>query len=542
MFKAKKQLLATLLATTILMIPTFSFASDTVSTQDLSSIDLLASKDSVVLTVNVGSNPGEIGYALSEGGGEGPEAFTVDQVTNTIYISDNVNKRVNVYKDGVFSYEFDVKYSSYIRSIVATTDNIYLMDYDKGIVYTTTLQGELLKNTPLPTGVDSYLMQKLYKDGNGKVWLYYDNTSLLISDTDNSVAARVAGFAEADALSLKVSNSNNRASIVGGNYDISISSSELLNVQVLNTDKSKNLYVDIFEQVDSPKVLGEYTVKKYSGNNLVSVAPISLENYYFSPNNVLELTTDGDLYQINCFKDSIQIVKKGFVSSKNFKSNIDQIKQQALSYVESDVSTMAVKANAPNSRATAQSNANAMSALTWTYKSTNKVNPDSATVSTPDYLVGVTTPSSQTGIPYAWGGNDGLTTRSSSAWTNFTDAMSKNIFAGNVNTTALDRWSSGTAGLDCSGFVGGAAGYTSKLGTWSLADANYTTAIAASSIQIYDIYVAAGDHVLYYTGDNGTSINTREATKTGDDKAKAYSRTKSFLTSEGYVLRRFNGW
>lgn len=542
MLKAKKKLLATLIATMMLMLPTLSFASDTVSTQDLSSIDLLASNDSVVLSVNVGSNPGEIGYALSEGGDEGPEAFTVDQNSNTFYISDNVNKRINVYKDGIFSYDFDVKYSSYIRSIVATADNIYLMDYDKGLVYTTTLQGELIKSTPLPTGVDNYLMQKLYKDNNDKIWLYYDNTSLLISDEDNNVGARVAGFAEADALSLKVSNNAKSASIVGGNYDISIYSNELLNVQVLNTDNSNNLYVDMFEQIDSPKVLGEYTVKKYSGNKLTSIAPISLENYYFSPNNVLELTSNGDLYQINCFEDSIQIVKKGFVSSKNFRSNINQIKQQALSYMENDVSTMAVRANAPNSRTTTQSNANAMSALTWTYKSTNKVNPNSATVSTPDYLVGVTTPSSQTGIPYAWGGNDGLTTSSSSSWTNFTDAMSKNKFAGNSDTVSVPYYTSGTAGLDCSGFVGGAAGFTSKLGTTNLASTTYTTAIASSSIQIYDIYVASGSHVLFYTGDNGTSINTREATTTGDDKTKAYSRTKTYLSSNGYELRRFNGW
>ncbi|MGF7050812.1 hypothetical protein J2T13_005362 [Paenibacillus sp. DS2015] len=56
-------------------------------------------KDSVVLKVNVGSNAGEIGYSESmEGGGEGPEAFTIGP-DKTIFIVDNVNKRVNIYKE-----------------------------------------------------------------------------------------------------------------------------------------------------------------------------------------------------------------------------------------------------------------------------------------------------------------------------------------------------------------------------------------------------------------------------------------------------------
>ncbi|MGF7047384.1 hypothetical protein J2T13_001889 [Paenibacillus sp. DS2015] len=134
-----------------------------------------------------------------------------------------------------------------------------------------------------------------------------------------------------------------------------------------------------------------------------------------------------------------------------------------------------------------------------------------------------------------------MTTHSSSSWTNFKDAISKGKFAGNVNTST-SGYQSGTAGLDCSGFVGGAAGFTAKLGTYDLASSTYTATIAPSSIQIYDIYVKAGDHVLFYTGDAGTTISTREATTTGDDKAKAYSRTKSFLSSQGYSLRRFNGF
>ena len=51
--------------------------------------------DEVILTVNVGSKEGEIGYSDSlAGGGEGPEAFTV--IDDIVYIVDNVNKRLTI--------------------------------------------------------------------------------------------------------------------------------------------------------------------------------------------------------------------------------------------------------------------------------------------------------------------------------------------------------------------------------------------------------------------------------------------------------------
>ncbi|WP_429370499.1 hypothetical protein [Paenibacillus sp. DS2015] len=68
------------------------------------------------------------------------------------------------------------------------------------------------------------------------------------------------------------------------------------------------------------------------------------------------------------------------------------------------MSLIGIASTAPNSRSTTQANANSMSALTWTYNSTNKSNPSPSNITIPDYLVGVATPLSQTGIPYSWGG------------------------------------------------------------------------------------------------------------------------------------------
>ena len=54
------------------------------------------------------------------------------------------------------------------------------------------------------------------------------------------------------------------------------------------------------------------------------------------------------------------------------------------------------------------------------------------------------------------------------------------------------------------------------------------------------MYVKSGTHVLYYVGTTTDGISSREATTTGDDKTKLYTRSTTWLS--GYSLRRFNGW
>ena len=78
------------------------------------------------------------------------------------------------------------------------------------------------------------------------------------------------------------------------------------------------------------------------------------------------------------------------------------------------------------------------------------------------------------------------------------------------------------------------------MSTSDLASNTYTKSISVSNRKIYDIYVKSGTHVVYYVGKTNDGISTREATTTGDDKTKLYSRSTSWLS--GYSLRRFRGW
>ena len=73
-----------------------------------------------------------------------------------------------------------------------------------------------------------------------------------------------------------------------------------------------------------------------------------------------------------------------------------------------------------------------------------------------------------------------------------------------------------------------------------MASSTYTKEISESDRKIYDMYVKSGSHVMYYVGTASNGIQTREATTSGTEKTKLYTRSLTELY--GYTLRRFNGW
>jgi hypothetical protein len=311
-------------------------------------------------------------------------------------------------------------------------------------------------------------------------------------------------------------------------------------LNIVGTDNSGNLYLDFYDQTNTSVVAGEYTVRRYAGNECTGIATIDLTGYRMLPNNVVEISETGALYQMKCTRDAVQIIRKEFTPAPAFVTRFAEISHQARS-IDAQTRSAGARRNAPNSKAVTASRVAEIISLTWIYSSANDTNRSPATVHRPPYLPGVTldAPSIQTGIPYCWGGFDSLTTSSArNSWANFLDAMNKGAFAGNVNTSGGYRRA--TAGLDCSGFVAATAGFTAKLNTTHLSSSSYTTAVNAANRDTYDLYVYRGFHVVYYAGAASNGVNTREVTTTGIAKTKDYSRSLIYLT--GFSLRRFNGW
>lgn len=200
-------------------------------------------------------------------------------------------------------------------------------------------------------------------------------------------------------------------------------------------------------------------------------------------------------------------------------------------------------------RSQAEQRALQMINLKWTYNSSQNSNISSnytGYVALPSQFTNVTT-AQETGIPYDWGGEDGLDSSSYNApWTNFLDAISKGAYAGNVNTGADHGYIQGTAGVDCSGFVQAVFDIQGpKLSTSTMFD-TYFTKINLSDIKHMDILDRPGDHVVIFdkwgTLNGASGAYTYEAnpdqTYGGIQGTKQYFITMSQINN-GYIPGKY---
>ncbi|MDD3223134.1 MAG: SH3 domain-containing protein [Clostridium sp.] len=186
--------------------------------------------------------------------------------------------------------------------------------------------------------------------------------------------------------------------------------------------------------------------------------------------------------------------------------------------------------------------------LTWTYSSnSSKIDSKYASyVTLPKQFQGVTT-ANFTGIPYNWGGIDGIDTYSYNApWINFLDAVKKGAFAGNINFSSGLGYIPGTAGMDCSGFVQTAFNISDyKQSTTSLLN-SYFTKINLSDLKHMDVLDKPGSHIVIFdkwgtlNGINGayTYESTPDQTYGGIQGTKRYFISMNTINS-GYIPARY---
>lgn len=151
------------------------------------------------------------------------------------------------------------------------------------------------------------------------------------------------------------------------------------------------------------------------------------------------------------------------------------------------------------------------------------------------------------GIPYNWGGLDGLDTNSLNApWTSFLDAVNKGAYTGNVNTKTGYGYISGTAGIDCSGFVQATYNiHDYKLSTSTIFN-KYFTKIDIKDIKHMDILNKPYDHVVIFdrwgtlNGVYGafTYESTPDATYGGIQGTKRYFLSMNEI-NKGYIPGRY---
>lgn len=129
----------------------------------------------------------------------------------------------------------------------------------------------------------------------------------------------------------------------------------------------------------------------------------------------------------------------------------------------------------------------------------NKVAPSSS-VTLASYVTNASAGSSMSGIPYCWGGMQGNQNLGSEInYTKFKTVIAtsygSNLYsAGNVNCTG--NYKSGTAGVDCSGFVGCAFELTSKKNSEWFRD-SFGSIVEGENYQSMDVMAKSG-HVMLF--------------------------------------------
>lgn len=221
----------------------------------------------------------------------------------------------------------------------------------------------------------------------------------------------------------------------------------------------------------------------------------------------------------------------------------------ALTLIPINVKTATAAETNYITRTQAEQRALNMIDLKWTYSKdkNNNLSPSNLSlVIQPDQLKNATS-GEMMGIPYNWGGLDGLNSNSmNTPWVNFLDAVSKGAYTGNVNTESGYGYVPGTAGIDCSGFVQSAFNIQdSKISTSTMFD-RYFKKIDIKDIKHMDILDKPYDHVVIFdrwgTLDGVNGAFTYESTP--DTAYGGIQGTKRYFISmdeinKGYIPGRY---
>jgi uncharacterized protein YraI len=213
------------------------------------------------------------------------------------------------------------------------------------------------------------------------------------------------------------------------------------------------------------------------------------------------------------------------------------------------VNESTAKAQVPISRETAESRALQMINLKWTFQSWKNSNIDEnlrSLVTHPTQLRDITS-GQMTGIPYNWGGLDGIDSKSyGQTWNHFLDAVNQGAYAGNVNTAGGLGYIKGTAGVDCSGFVQAVFNIKDVKQSTSTLLNHYFKRINMGELRKMDILVYPGNHAIVFdrwgTQNGVEGIFTYEATPDthygGIQGTKRYFRSMNEI-NRGYIPARY---
>lgn len=477
-----------------------------------------------IYSFNYGTAEGELLFnsIMNEGNGAGPEAFLVDG--NSIYVLDSLDQKLEHYINGVY------------------VDSATLTSVSAPQCFTLTSNGTIYV-------CDAY-------NGKGKLFVYNDNILNDMYYIDLSDAKNI--YVNADGI-IQITNWYELYTyIVQNNELILLSKKELETSEVSENSYSRLLSQDSQYRYElqtqlaiSRMLLGEICVAALdSMHNIVASARIPLEEFLYRPNQYIQIGTDGIVYLMVPTESHLEIreITLGTVCDSKF----NEIEAYAQSYEAQTLSqnTPAITDSISLTRQQVLERANLIASHRWTLSlsntaaRTNVTLPDFVQTALSDGSLNNSATLQITGIPYCWGGFDSQYTSNNSGYSTFDDAIAAGYTAGNVNPTSKSKVAN-TAGLDCSGFVSAAYGFSGKQGTSYFS--TFGSEVTTDTIDTMDFivrynYSNKANHVLLFynwQANDKSKMLIIEANNPNDYDDKTLIRivnTDDYLNN-GYVMR-----
>lgn len=472
------------------------------------------------IQIPVGVGTGSVSYTpkIEDSELRGPESFVVSK-NGDAYILDTIGQEIEIFdKQGEYQSTISLPKDREFMDIEITDSNSLYVLSDLGDILHFS-EGKLVQQTKHDVDKQGNLSLGLFKtDPNSVILRYADGREINLTSTVASMSKAPTFTGQKHSKGVQLSNGMQT-------IDVDYTYEPVGTYPLQKTNGGEQLVLEN-EALIGNSVYVETRVSRYVDGKRTGTALASPTNTYAVkvPRQYVYATDNGDMYQMVLLENQVSIQKVTFSKEKRTNINkqlVSQINPQSVNKTNKNVSILSVSA------ADAVNRAMEMAQLYWMYDPS--IHKTSSTTSTtpPQHLAGITSKSLSIGIPYDWGGMNGIDTGTSGTDINFLDGLAAGKTAGDINTNAV---SSSTVGVDCSGFISAAYQFGTKYGTATLSQVFKNTTWA--SISKGDIGNKSGNHTWMFlwfnTNSNGEklSVTTYESTTDGsEDRAKLWERT-----------------
>ena len=451
------------------------------------------------------------------------DGFWVEE-DETVYLLDTYGKRVlEISKKS--SREILLSDTVLPADIVTCGDKIYIFDDLLNELQVYTKQGGCLARSKVQLEND-YVKRLSCIDGT--IWLQtYEHCWY-------SVDAETGG--------ITLVKDKHTPEVTVGDYDYA---------EYLETDEDGTVYSVHTSLVKNCLVIsGELTLRAVSAEGeVVGSYILPVTEYSYLPDRYLQVHQNGNIYMLIPSKETVEIRKISLQSptesvmaelekeakdlEKKYKSNTKSRKRDGISCTE-EITV---------SREEAKERAFELAFCEWTLKKTHTntakaekgvILPREIAYQKEKHAGESSWSVTMTGIPYCWGGFYALDTGFSGK--TFGSMLKKSdCVTGNINPTGNLKYL--TVGLDCSGYVGAALGFSKKYNTSALSDVGSGLS-DVRKLQQMDIFVYPGDHVIFFCEwiDDATALVCEAAVREG--KVVVHPKSiNEFVVNRKYQMR-----